>query len=63
MHKSQRLFYLETALYVSGVTITHLLEHKITVTKISGNRNTVLLSAAIVKELEVTPETCRAVVR
>ena len=27
MHKSQRLFYLTTALYVSGVTITHFQEH------------------------------------
>jgi len=26
MHKSQRLFYLTTALLVSGVTITHLQE-------------------------------------
>ena len=32
MHKSQRLFYLTTALHVSGVTITHLQEHKKTVT-------------------------------
>jgi hypothetical protein len=63
MHKSQSLFYLESALYVSGVTITHLQEHKTTVTTVSGNRYTVLLSAAIVKELEVTPETCRAVDR
>jgi len=30
MHKSQGLFYLTTALYVSGVTITHLQEHKAT---------------------------------
>ena len=47
MHKSQSLFYLTTALHVSGVTITHLQEHKITVTTASGNRYTVLLSAAI----------------
>ena len=32
MHKSQSLFYLTTALHVSGVTITHLQEHKTTVT-------------------------------
>jgi len=28
MHKSQSLFYLTTALHVSGVTITHPQEHK-----------------------------------
>jgi len=38
MHKSQSLFYLTTALQVSGVTITHLQEHKTTVTTASGNR-------------------------
>ena len=55
MHKSQSLFLfnLTTALHVSGVTITHLQEHKITVTAASGNRYTVLLSAAIVEELEL----------
>jgi len=52
MHKSQSLFYLTTGLHVSGVTITHPQEHKTTVTTISGNRYTVLLSAAIVEELE-----------
>jgi hypothetical protein len=52
MHKSQNLFYLTTALHVSGVTITHLQEHKTTVTTASGNRYTLLLSAAIVEELE-----------
>jgi len=46
MHKPQSLFYLTTALHVSGVTITHLQEHKTTVTAASGNRFTVLLSAA-----------------
>jgi hypothetical protein len=51
MHMSQRLFYLITALYVSGVTYTHLQEHKTTVTTASGNRYTVLLSAAIVEKL------------
>jgi hypothetical protein len=30
------LFYLTTALHVSGVTITHLQEHKTTVTTASG---------------------------
>ena len=52
MHKSQSLFYLTTALHVSGVTITYLQEHKTTVTTASGNRYTVLLFAAIVEELE-----------
>ena len=47
MHKSQRLFYLISALHVSGVTITHPQEHKTTVTTASGNHYTVLLSAAI----------------
>jgi hypothetical protein len=54
MHKSQTLFYLTTALHISGVTITHLQEHKTTVTTASGNRYTVLLSAVIVEELEHT---------
>jgi len=48
MHMSQGLFYLKTALHVSGITITHLQEHKTTVTTAYGNRYTVLLSAAIV---------------
>jgi hypothetical protein len=52
MHKSQSLFYLTTALRVSGVTITHFQEHKTTVTIASGNRYTVLLSAIIVEGLE-----------
>ena len=49
----QSLFYLTTALHVSGVTIAHLQEHKTTVTTASGNRYTVLLSAAVVEELEL----------
>jgi hypothetical protein len=53
MHKSQNLFYPTIALHVSGVTITHLQEHKATVTTASGNRYTVLLSAAIVKDLKL----------
>jgi len=52
MHKSQSLFYLITALHVSSVTIPHLQEHKTTVTTAFGNRYTVLLSAAIVEDLE-----------
>jgi translation elongation factor EF-Tu-like GTPase len=50
---SQRLFYLTTALHVSVVTITHLQEHKTTVTTASGNLYTALLSAAIVEDLEL----------
>jgi hypothetical protein len=42
MHKSQSLFYLTTALHVSGVAITHLQKHKATVTTPSGNRYTVI---------------------
>ena len=38
MHMLQSLFYLTTAQHVSGVTITHLQEHKTTVTTESGNR-------------------------
>ena len=53
MHMLQSLFYLTIALHVSGIIITHLQEHKTTVTTASGNRNTVLLSAAIVEELEL----------
>jgi hypothetical protein len=54
MHKSQSLFYLISALHVSGTTITHPQEHKTTVTTASGNHYTVLLSAAIVEELELS---------
>jgi hypothetical protein len=53
MHKSQSLFYLTTPIHVSGVTITHIQEHRITVTTASGNRYTILLSAAIVEELKL----------
>jgi hypothetical protein len=53
MHKLQSLFYLTTSLHVSGVTITHLQKHKATVTTASGNHYTVLLSAAVVEELEL----------
>ena len=42
MHKPQSLFNLTIALHVSGVTITHLQEHKTTVTTASGNRYTVI---------------------
>jgi hypothetical protein len=53
MHMLQSLCYLTTALHVSGVTITHLQEHKTTVTIASGNRYTVVLSATIGEELEL----------
>ena len=52
MYMSQSLFYLTTALHVSGVAITHLQEHKTTVTTGSGNHYTVLLSAAIVEDIQ-----------
>ena len=42
MHKSQSLFFLRTALHVSGVTIAHLQEHKTTVSAASCNRYTVI---------------------
>jgi hypothetical protein len=53
MYKSQSLFNLTIALHVSGVTITHLQEHKTTASTASGNHYTVLLSAAIVENLEL----------
>jgi hypothetical protein len=46
------LFYLETALHISGGTITYHQERK-QLSAASGNRYTVLLSAAIVEELEL----------
>jgi hypothetical protein len=52
MHMSQSLFCLRTALRVSGFALTHLQEHKTTVTTVSGNRYTVLLSAVIVEEFQ-----------
>jgi hypothetical protein len=57
MHMPQSLFYLTTALHVSGVIITHLQEHKTTVTTAPGNRYAVLLSAAIVEEWRTLPTT------
>jgi hypothetical protein len=42
MHMLQSLFYLTIALHVSGIIITHLQEHKRTVTTASGNRYTVI---------------------
>ena len=52
MHKSQSLLYLTTVLHVSGFTITHLQEHKTTVTTASGNRYTVI-------KLNFTDKECR----
>jgi hypothetical protein len=49
----QCLFYLTIALHVSCIIITHLQEHKTSVTAASDNRYTVLLSVAIVEELEL----------
>ena len=48
----QCLFYLTIALHVSGI-VTHLQEHKTTVTTASDNRYTVLLCTAIMEELEL----------
>ena len=56
-HRS--LFNLIIVLHVSGVTITHLQEHKRTVSTTSGNHYTVLLSAAIVEKLELIWVGCR----
>jgi len=41
MHVLRSLFYLTTAVHVSGITSTRLQEHKTTVTTASGNRYTV----------------------
>ena len=51
MHILQILFYLMIALHDSGIIITHLQEHKTTVTTASSNRYTVWLSVTIVEEL------------
>ena len=42
MHMLQSLFFLSIALHVSGIIITHLQEHKTTVTTGTGNRYTVI---------------------
>jgi hypothetical protein len=52
-------FYLTTALHASGVTITHLQEHKTTVTTATGNRYTVLLSVAILEEMELISDSSK----
>ena len=53
MHKSQSLFNPTTALHVSGVTITHLQEHKTTASTASGNRYT------LIDRVKFTDEECR----
>ena len=53
MHMLQSLFPLTIALHVSDIIITHLQEHKTTLTTASGNRYTVLLPVAIVEDLEL----------
>ena len=53
MHMLQSSFNLTTTLRVSDVTITHLQEHKTTVTTAFGNRFTVLLSAATVEDFQL----------
>ena len=52
MHMSQSLFYLTTALHVSGVTITHLQEHKTTVTTASGNHYTLIELNLLLKSID-----------
>jgi len=52
MHKSRSLFFSEDCSTCFGFIIAHFQEHKTTVTTESGNHYTVLLSAAIVEELE-----------
>jgi hypothetical protein len=42
MHKSQSSYNLIIALHVSGITITHLQEHKTTASTASGNHYTVI---------------------
>jgi hypothetical protein len=42
MQMLHSLFYLTTALHVSGIIITHHHEHKTTVTTAYGNRYTVI---------------------
>jgi hypothetical protein len=59
VHMLQSLFYLTTAVHVSGIIVTHLQEHRTTVTTASGNRYTVLLSVAVVVELELVHDSSR----
>jgi hypothetical protein len=52
MHMSQSLFYLTTAVHVSGVTITHLQERNTTVTTASGNCYTVIELNLLIKSTD-----------
>ena len=58
MHKSLSLFNLTPALHVSGVTITHLQEHKATVTTASGNRYPVIDRVKLQLNYSVTVIRC-----
>jgi hypothetical protein len=51
---SWSLFYLTTALLVSGITITHLQEHKTTVTTASGNHYIHLFSTCALFHNEIS---------
>jgi hypothetical protein len=42
LHMLHSLFYVTTVLHISGVSVTHLQEHKTTVTTTSGSRYTVI---------------------
>jgi len=52
MHMLQNLFYLTTALHVSGIIITHLQEHKTTVTTAFGNHYTVMELNLLIKSTD-----------
>jgi len=54
MHTLQSLFYLISALHVLGIIITHLQEHKTTVTTASGNRYTVIDRVQFLLRLDLT---------
>ena len=55
-HTLQSLFYPKIALHVSGIIITHLQEHKTTVTTASGNRCTVIHATHTLKALTSLPQ-------
>jgi hypothetical protein len=54
MHKSQSLFNLITVLHVSVVTITHLQEHKTTVTTASGKHYITVFNSIYYSDITVT---------
>jgi len=56
MHMLWSLCYLTIAVHVSGIIITHLQEHKTTVTTASGNRYTVIVYQ--LPDAEVTVVLC-----